>query len=53
MMKKIGIKPPQITAIMSEFKDIIPNLDDGILTVDEAVKILLNFIKNRSECIGK
>ena len=53
MLKKIGLKPPQITAIMSEFKDIIPNLDDGILTVDEAVKILLNFIKNRSECIGK
>lgn len=53
MLKKIGLKPPQITAIMSEFKDIIPNLSDGILTVDEAVKILLNFIKNRRECIGE
>lgn len=53
MLKKIGLKPPQITSIMSEFKDVIPDLDDAVLTVDEAVKILLNFIKNRSECVGK
>ncbi len=52
-LKKIGLKPPQITSIMSEFKDVIPDLDDAVLTVDEAVKILLNFIKNRSECVGK
>lgn len=53
MLKKIGLKPPQITAIMSELRDIIPNLDVGILTVDEAVQVLLKFIKNRSEYIGK
>ena len=53
LLKKIGLKLPQITSIMAEFKDIIPGLDDAVLTVDEAVEILLNFIKNRSECVGK
>lgn len=53
MLEKVGLKQPQITSIMSKFKEVVPNLSDAILTVDEAARILLNFIKNRSECVDK
>lgn len=47
LLKKFGLQTPQITKIMSEFKGIIANLDEAVLTVDEAVQKLLKFVKSK------
>ncbi len=48
-LKNIGLKPPQITTIMSSLKDIMPNMEDGILTVDEGVESIIKFLSKRGE----
>lgn len=47
LLKSIGLEPPQITSIMRALKEEFPDLSDEILTVDEAVEALSNFVKNR------
>lgn len=47
LLKSIGLEPPKITSIMRALKEEFPDLSDEILTVDEAVEALSNFVKNR------
>ncbi len=47
-LRKIGLAAPQITSIMSRLKLEFPQLKDGILTVEEGVTAIRNFIKNGS-----
>ncbi len=47
LLKSIGLEPPQITSIMQALKEEFPDLSDEILSVDEAVEALSNFVKNR------
>ena len=45
MLQEIGLKPPQITSIMTELNADFLGLNSCALTVDEAVSDLLKFIK--------
>ncbi len=47
LLKSVGLEPPQITSVMRSLLEVVPGLSDEILTVDEAVEALLNFVKNR------
>ena len=48
-LNKIGLRPPQITMMMSALRESFPDLKEGILTVPEGVEAIINLIKNRSE----
>ena len=52
-LKKIGLRPPQVTSIMSALRESFPYLRDGILTVAEGVEAVLNLMRNRSENLAK
>lgn len=52
-LKNIGLKPPQITTIMSSLKDIIPGVEEGILTVDEGIEKILKFLDKRGKNVAK
>jgi energy-coupling factor transport system ATP-binding protein len=39
-LERSGLEPPQITRLMKKLKKVMPEIKDGILTVDEAVKEL-------------
>ncbi len=46
-LEQIGLQVPQITRIMSCLKDEVPEMGDGILTVDEGIKEILKVISKR------
>lgn len=52
-LKEIGLRPPQVTSIMSALRESFPYLRDGILTVAEGVEAVLNLMRNRSENLAK
>jgi energy-coupling factor transport system ATP-binding protein len=37
-LESAGLEPPQITRLMVKLKKVLPEINDGILTVDEAVE---------------
>jgi energy-coupling factor transport system ATP-binding protein len=39
-LESAGLEPPQITRLMMKLKKVLPEIKDGILTVDEAVEEL-------------
>ncbi|RQW83220.1 MAG: energy-coupling factor transporter ATPase [Geobacter sp.] len=39
-LERAGLEPPQITRLMQKLKKVLPEIKDGILTVDEAVSEL-------------
>ncbi len=39
-LERTGLEPPQITRLMKKLKKVMPEIKDGILTVDEAVEEL-------------
>lgn len=53
LLKEIGLRPPQVTSIMSALREIFPCLREGILTVAEGVEAVLNLMRNRSENLAK
>ena len=52
-LKEIGLRPPQVTSIMSALRENFPCLGEGILTVAEGVEAVLNLMRNRSENLAK
>lgn len=52
-LKEIGLRPPQVTSIMSALRETFPCLSEGILTVAEGVEAVLNLMRNRSENLAK
>ncbi len=52
-LKEIGLRPPQVTSIMSALRENFPCLSEGILTVAEGVEAVLNLMRNRSENLAK
>lgn len=53
LLKEIGLRPPQVTSIMSALREKFPCLSEGILTVAEGVEAVLNLMRNRSENLAK
>ena len=53
LLKEIGLRPPQVTSIMSALRETFPCLSEGILTVAEGVEAVLNLMRNRSENLAK
>ena len=53
LLKEIGLRPPQVTSIMSALRENFPCLREGILTVAEGVEAVLNLMRNRSENLAK
>ena len=53
LLKEIGLRPPQVTSVLSALRESFPCLRDGILTVAEGVEAVLNLMRNRSENLAK
>ena len=53
LLKEIGLRPPQVTSIMSALRESFPCLSEGVLTVAEGVEAVLNLMRNRSENLAK
>ncbi len=48
-LEKIGLRVPQITRIMLELKEKGYDIDDGILTVDEAFTLIASLLKKEGK----
>lgn len=52
-LEKIGLSAPQITYLMKKLKTILPDLNDNIFTVNDAVKEVIKHLNAQNTANGK